>query len=184
MPPWATLVHSAANEPARVMSPDAQVPMQDEDERLGCKAMGAPQLGITASASAPKGLHKGKGRGNGKAQGKGKGRVRKTLEPCPDCPEPRYNGFRWRKTHKRAYEAMSYQAEQADKDHPGSLDAFTEAMSKDSSAKAKAKIERWSEVNPPDARYCRKRLIGSIREAARAADVPHRQEQVRADVGG
>ena len=87
-----------------------------------------------------------------------KNRSRVTQEPCLNCDAIRYQGCRWCKVHKRAYDAMLYQAEHVRQDgQKGFVEAFHESMAKDSTAAEE--ISKWCEMNPPEAKYTRKKFI-------------------------
>lgn len=100
----------------------------------------------------------GRGRAKAKCKAAAKGRTRASNEPCLNCSEKRFIGFRWCQTHKRAWEAMQWQAKPAEQHGEiGAVAAFDTAMSNDSSARAA--IEQGCQLNPPDKRYARKQFI-------------------------
>ena len=106
---------------------------------------------------------KGRGRGKGKSKAKakakaGSGGSRPGKGPCLCCKEPRHANSRFCKDHKRSYDSMAYQAKKAEEQgEAGSVEAFNNSMADDFSAKAA--IEKFCEINPPDQRYSRKSFI-------------------------
>ena len=106
-------------------------------------------------AAAPGNGRKARGKAKAKSGGGGS---RPGKGPCVACEEPRHANTKFCKNHKRAYDAMAYQAKKADQNgEDGALAACNQSMQDDFSAKQA--LEIWTEKNPPDSRYTRKAFI-------------------------